>query len=141
MNEEMLRFIMMAVFVSGMLAIAAVSGELSHYSFADPFETYYPSIEFSSVTELLERMPLQQHVSLTGTVRHISEDYISDSGSEYQQFFISDGSREVKVFCSTNGGRVSVREGDEVFLTGKFQKYYDSVEIYTDCSSVNPLPE
>lgn len=141
MDESFFRFLMMAVFIAGMLSIAAVSGELSSYSFSDPFESLYPAIEFSSVTELLETMPLQEHVSVSGMVSHIDDDHVSDSGSAYQQFFISDGSREVKVFCSTKGGRVVISEGDDVLVTGKLQKFYDTVEIYADCSSVNPLPE
>ncbi len=141
MDENLLRFLMMAVFIAGALTIAAVGGELSYYRLSDPFEEYYPSIEFDSVTELFEKMPFQEHVSLTGTVSHVDDDYVSDGGYEYQQFFISDGSKEVKVFCSKRGGAAEVKEGSEVFLTGRFQKYYDTLEIYAECSSVNPLPE
>jgi hypothetical protein len=141
MDENLLRFLMMALFIAGALAIAAVAGELSYYSFSDPFEHYYPSLEFSNVTELMERMPLQLYVSVSGTVSHIDEDFISESGNEYQQFYVSDGNMEVKVFCSKNGGSVPVREGDRVFITGKFQKYYDTVEIYSDCPDINILRE
>jgi hypothetical protein len=139
MDENLLRFLMLAVFIAAVLTIAAVSGELSSYSLSDPFESYYPSLELSNVTELLDRMPIGEYVSLSGKVSIIEEDYTSKKGYEYQQFFITDGSREVKVFCSKRSGPVSVSPGDEVFLTGKFQKYYDTLEIYTDCSNVNHL--
>ena len=139
MNEYTFRFLMMAVFIALVLAIAAIAGELSYYSLSDPFEDYYPSIELNNVTELLERMPLEEHVSLTGTVSSIGEDYVSESGYGYQQFFLTDGSKEVKVFCSKRAGPVQLSVGDEVYLTGKFQKYYDTLEIYADCTSVNVL--
>jgi hypothetical protein len=139
MNESMLRFLMLAVFIAVTLTIAALAGELSSYRLSDPFERYYPAIEYSNVTELLGSMPLEEHVSLPGTVSLVDEDFTSESGYEYQQFFITDGVKEVKVFCSKYSGTVSIKEGDEVFLTGKFQKYYDALEIYTDCPSVNVL--
>jgi hypothetical protein len=139
MDENMLRFLMMAAFISGALCIAAVSNELSYYSISDPFESYYPVIEVSNVTELLRIMPLEEHVSLSGTVSHIGDDHVSDNGNEYQQFFITDGSSEVKVFCSKGGSPVSIEEGDEVFVAGKFQKYYQTIEIYAECSSINVL--
>ncbi len=139
MNEEMLRFLMMSVFISAVLAIAAISGELSSYSISEPFEDYYPSVEFNNVSELLDRMPLGNRVSLSGTVSLLEEDYISKKGYEYQQFFITDGSTEVKVFCSKRGGGVEISQGDKVFLSGKLQKYYDTLEIYTDCSNIDIL--
>ena len=139
MDENMLRFLLIAIFITGALAIAAIAGELSSYSISDPFESYYPSIEFDNVTELMERMPLQEHVTLTGTVSRILEDYVSEKGYEYQQFFITDSSSEVKVFCSKRGGVVKLKEGHSVFLTGKFQKYYDTLEIYCECSDINVL--
>jgi TorA maturation chaperone TorD len=139
MDESMLRFLMMAVFIAGALAIAAVSGELSSYSLSDPFESIYPALEYGNVTELLDEMPLDQQVSLSGTVSRVDSDYTSKKGYEYQQFFVSDGHSEVKVFCSKYRGSVDVSEGDEVFLSGKLQKYYQTLEIYTECPSVNVL--
>lgn len=139
MDESMLRFLMMAVFIAGALAIAAVSGELSSYSLSDPLEGLYPTLEYGNVSELLEDMPLDRYVSLSGTVSRVESDYTSKKGYEYQQFFVSDGQGEVKVFCSKYRGSVDVSEGDEVFLSGKFQKYYQTLEIYTECPSVNVL--
>ena len=139
MEENMLRFIMMAGFIAVALAIAAIAGELSSYSFADPFESLYPSLEYGNVTQLIDDMPLDQYVSVTGTVSRTDEDYTSEKGYEYQQFYISDGRSEVKVFCSKYQGPVDVSAGDDVFITGKFQKYYQTLEIYTECTSVNVL--
>lgn len=139
MDEYLLRFLMMAGFIAVALAIAAVGGELSTYSFSDPFESYYPSLEYSNVTELLHDMPLNEYISLSGTVSRVEADYTSEKGYVYQQFYVSDGSQEVKVFCSKYRGSVELNEGDEVFLSGKFQKYYQSLEIYTDCNNVNVL--
>jgi RecG-like helicase len=139
MDENLLRFLMMAGFVAVALAIASIAGELSSYSFSDPFESYYPSLEYGNVTQLLSDMPLDEYVSVTATVSRVEEDFTSDKGYEYQQFYISDGQAEVKVFCSKYQGPVEISEGDEVFLTGKFQKYYQSLEIYAECTSVNVL--
>ena len=137
MDEQFFRFVMVAAFIAGMLGIAAVTGELSSHSFSDPFEDLYPAIELSSVSELMDHMPLGEHVTVPGTVSHLAEDHVSSSGHTYQQFFISDGSSEVKVFCSTEPSRADIEMGDEVAVTGKFQKYYDTLEIYADCSSVS----
>ena len=139
MDENLLRFLMLAVFISVVLVIASISGELSSYSLSDPFESYYPSLEFSNVTELIDRMPIGEYVSLSGTVSLVEDDYTSQSGHEYQQFFITDGSREVKVFCSRRAASLDISPGDEVFLTGKLQKYYETLEIYTDCPNVNVI--
>ena len=133
----MLRFLMMAVFIAIALAIAAVAGELSSYNLSDPFESYYPTLEYGNVTQLLDEMPLDQHVSISGTVSRIEQDYTSKKGYEYQQFFVTDGQEEVKIFCSKYRGSVDVNKGDEVFLSGKFQKFYNTLEIYTECPSVN----
>jgi TorA maturation chaperone TorD len=139
MDENLLRFLMLAIFISLALAIAAVGGELSSYSFSDPFESYYPSLEYRNVSQLLSDMPLDRHVSLSGTVSRIDKDYTSEKGYEYQQFFVTDGQKEVKVFCSKYRGSVDVSKGDSIFLSGKFQKFYQTLEIYTDCNSVNIL--
>jgi RecG-like helicase len=139
MDENLLRFLMLAVFIAGTVVIAAISDELTSYSFHDPFEGYYPSMEFENVTALLDYMPLQEHVTLTGEVSHIDPDHTSDKGHIYQQIFITDGTSEVKVFCSTKGGRVEISVGDEIFVTGKFQKFYDNIEIYTECSDLDIL--
>ena len=139
MEENFLRFLMLAVFISGTLAIAAVSGEISSYSLSEPFESYYPVMEFSNVTELLDAMPLEEYVSVSGTVSHLEDDYVSENGYEYQRFFISDSRSEVKVFCSKKGGSVSIEKGDNVFLSGKLQSYYQILEIYTECPSVNVI--
>ena len=139
MDENMLRFLMMAGFISVALAIAAVSGELSSYSFSDPFESLYPTLEYKSVTELLDDMPLNQYISLSGNVSRVADDFTSDKGYEYQQFYVSDGQSEVKVFCSKYSGSTDIREGDRVFLSGKFQRFYQTLEIYTECRSINKI--
>ncbi len=139
MDENMLRFLMMAGFIAVALAIAAVSGELSSYSLSDPLESFYPTHEYKTVTELLDDMPLDQYISLSGNVSRIDDDFTSDRGYEYQQFYLSDGQSEVKVFCSKYSGAAAIREGDRVFLSGKLQKFYQTLEIYTECRSINVL--
>jgi hypothetical protein len=137
MNEMLLRFLMMAVFISLVLGIAAISGELTAYSFSDPFESLYPAREFGNVTQLLSAMPLDQQVSVPGQVERLGEDFTSDRGYDYQQFYLTDGQSLIKVFCSKYLGEVSVQPGDQVSVTGKFQKFYQTLEIYTDCVNVN----
>ena len=136
MDENFLRFLMLAGFLTVVLGIAAISGDLTSYSLTEPFESYYPTMEFDSVSGLLSVMPLSEHVSVKGTVSEIGEDYVSPKGYEYQQFRISDDTNEVKVFCSKRDGSADVAIGDIVVVQGKFQKYYDSLEIYADCSFV-----
>ncbi len=137
MDEGLLRFLMLAILVSLVLTIAAISGELSSYRLDDPFESHYPVLELSNVTELLREMPLGRYVSLSGEVSGLKDDFLSESGSTYQQFYLTDGSREVKVFCLQASGSLDLQKGDEVFVTGRLQKYYNEIEVYSQCSGVN----
>jgi cytochrome c-type biogenesis protein CcmE len=139
MDENLLRFLMVAGFMAVTLAIAAVAGELSSYGLSDPFESYYPSLEYSNVTQLLADMPLDRQVTLSGRVSKVLEDYVSQKGYEYQQFYLSDGASEVKVFCSKYKGAANIREGDELLVSGKFQQYYQATEIYTECQDISVI--
>jgi hypothetical protein len=139
MNENLLRFLMMGGFISLALGLAAIGGELSSYSFADPFESYYPMVEYRNVSQLLADMPLDKQVSVSGTISKIEEDHTSQKGYEYQQFFISDGAKEIKVFCSKFQGPIDIEIGDQVSLSGKFQKYYNTLEIYTECRNIEKI--
>lgn len=139
MNEDVLRFLFAAVLFTGVLVIAALSGDLHSYPAGSGYVSAGPVLEFESISELLYRMPLEEQVSVPGEVNRIQEDYVSKKGYEYQQFFITDGEQELKVFCSKYRGGIDIKEGDYVLIKGKFQKYYNTYEIYLDCSNVEIL--
>ncbi|MDY6768536.1 MAG: hypothetical protein SVW02_00300 [Candidatus Nanohaloarchaea archaeon] len=93
-----------------------------------------------TVAALLEERPVEQPVVVEANVSRVADDYVSDSGNTYQQFFVSDGMASVKVFCGANSGRVNVSVGDTVRVTGTFQEYQGQYEIYTRCSSIQTAP-
>lgn len=138
MNENVMRFLLLVVLFAGIVIIAALSGELHSYP-AGTGLIMGPTYEFSSVSELLERMPLEEEVSVPGEVSRILDDYVSKTGYEYQQFFITDGKNELKIFCSKYRGSTDVKEGDKVLIKGTFQKYYSTYEIYLNCGDVDVL--
>jgi uncharacterized protein YdeI (BOF family) len=143
MREEMLRFLLVVVLFAGILLIASLSGEMRSYpADSNDFVTGQVSGnagDFSSVSELLRQTPLDKQVSVLGEISRIMEDYVSKKGYEYQQFFITDGEQELKIFCSKYKGSVEVKEGDNVLIKGKFQKYYNTYEVYLDCRNVEIL--
>ena len=130
---------MMALFISAVLAIAAISGELSTYSLSVPLESHYRTIEFENITVLIEKMPLGQYVSVSGMISRTGSDYISNKARVYKQFFLTDGANEIKVFCLYRGEILNLTAGNRIFVTGRMQKYYDTIEIYTDCSNINAI--
>jgi hypothetical protein len=136
MDENMLRFLLALVLFAGTLIIAALSGEMHSYPAGSGSIAIGPTSDFSSVSGLMQAMPLEQQVSVPGEVSRVLEDYVSKKGYEYQQFFITDGEQELKIFCSKYKGSIDVKEGDEVLINGKFQNYYNAYEIYLDCRDV-----
>ncbi len=136
MNEDVFRFLLVVVLFTGVLIIAALSGEIHSYEAGSGHLSLGPTMEFASVSELMQRMPLEENVAVTGEVSRVLEDHVSTKGYEYQQFYITDGSQEIKIFCSKYKGTTNVKEGDSVLINGKFQKYYNEYEIYLNCKDV-----
>ncbi|MDY6774261.1 MAG: hypothetical protein SVS85_03590, partial [Candidatus Nanohaloarchaea archaeon] len=93
--DEVKRFGLLAVLLSGSLLIGFLSGGISSSS------DYGGKPENYTVSGLMEELPLKQNVVVEGNVSQVLDDYTSKSGNTYQQFRITDGKREVKVFCST----------------------------------------
>lgn len=93
----------------------------------------------TTVSGLYQEMPLDDPVVVTANVTRVLDDHVSDSGNTYQQFMVGDGERTVKVFCGTGSGRTDVAKGDRVQISGTFQEWYGTYEIYTRCTSVTPL--
>ncbi len=136
MNEDVFRFLFAVILFTGVLIIAALSGEIHSYDAGSGYFSLGPTMEFASISELVERMPLEENVAVPGEVSRILEDHVSTKGYEYQQFYITDGSQELKIFCSKYKGTTDVKKGDEVLINGKFQKYYNEYEIYLNCKDV-----
>jgi predicted extracellular nuclease len=82
---------------------------------------------------------LGEEVGVKGTVTKVLPEYTSKKGFAYQQFLISDGEEELKVFCSEEYGKSEAKEGDEIVFEGKFQKYYEQYEIYGFCSEIKKI--
>ncbi|UCC92045.1 MAG: hypothetical protein JSV39_02175 [Candidatus Aenigmatarchaeota archaeon] len=92
-----------------------------------------------TVSEVFDKVLLGEDVFVTGEVIKVLDDHVSKKGYEYQQFFISDGSENIKVFCSVKYGRTDISEGDEILFDGEFKKYYGTHEIYGFCSEIKIL--
>ncbi|NIO21572.1 MAG: hypothetical protein GTN76_12720 [Candidatus Aenigmarchaeota archaeon] len=92
-----------------------------------------------TVSEVFDKVILEEDVFVKGEVTNILEDHVSSKGFSYQQFMISDGEEEIKVFCSVKYGRTKVKEGDQIIFDGEFKKYYGTYEIYGFCSEIRIL--
>jgi len=99
MNENLLRFLLAAILFVGILIIAVLSGDVHSYPAGSGSIELGPVKDFSSVSELMQNMPLEQQVSVPGEASRVLEDYISKKGYQYQQFFITDREQELKIFC------------------------------------------
>jgi len=135
MEKEMIRFLLTAALILGVVLISYLGGSISGHSGYSPPSQPQDYTEFT-VSELLDQLPLDQYVSVSGVVSEIESDYISKKGYEYQQFMLSDGSEEIKIFCSKYKGSADISQGDQVSLRGRFQKYYQTFEIYLPCSDI-----
>ena len=139
-NKDFLRLGILALFLAGILAISWMGGYLTGRTiYTSPFQDDQPAEEMGSVSQLLQKLPLDQTVSVKGTVSKVQADYTSKKGYEYQQFYISDGSKDLKVFCSKYKGSIDIQKGDNVSATGKFQKYYSMYELYGECRDIEVL--
>ena len=82
---------------------------------------------------------LGEDVRVKGTVTSVLPEYASKSGSLYQQFMISDGEEEIKIFCSEAYGKADVSLGDGIVFEGKFQKYGGEPEVYGFCADMKKI--
>ncbi|MEM7816187.1 MAG: hypothetical protein QXN71_03645 [Candidatus Aenigmatarchaeota archaeon] len=136
-NRDLLRLGIFGAFIAGTLVIAWVGGQLTgRVVYVNPFEDELASEEMGSVSQMLQELPLDRTISVQGTVSRVLSDYKSKKGYEYQQFYITDGKEELKVFCSKYKGAVDIKRNDNVSVTGKFQKYGNEYEIYAECQNV-----
>ncbi len=136
-NKDLLRLGILALFLVGILAIAWMGGYLTGRTvYVSLFQDDLAAEDMGSVSQILQELPLDKAVSVHGTVSKVLSDYTSKKGYQYQQFYITDGAKELKVFCSKYKGTVGIQKGDNVSVTGTFQKYSSSYEIYTECGNV-----
>jgi hypothetical protein len=89
-----------------------------------------------SVSEVYDRVLLGEDVYVKGKVTEVLEDHVSEKGFAYQEFVISDGEEEIRIFCSVKYGRTEVKEGEDIVFEGDFRKYYNTYEIYGFCSEI-----
>jgi len=89
-----------------------------------------------SVSEVFDEALLGEDVFVKGLVTKVLPDHISKKGFRYQQFIISDGKEEIRIFCSVKYGRTKAKEGDEIIFDGEFKKFHGIYEIYGFCSEV-----
>jgi len=130
------KFLLLTVLIAGTIFISSLSGILADGASAVWKEEKY---ENYTVSELMKELPVNKYVSVSGRVSRILNDYVSKKGYEYQQFYITDGEQEIMVFCSKYKGSIEISKGDEVFVNGRFQKYYNKYEIYTECKNIKVL--
>ncbi|MCJ7479145.1 MAG: hypothetical protein MUP63_03125 [Candidatus Nanohaloarchaeota archaeon QJJ-7] len=130
--DEVKRFGLVAVLLIGSLLIGFFSGGVS----SSP--DYGGKPDNYTVSGLMEKLPLKENVEVSGNVSRILNDYESDAGNVYQQFYLTDGEERVKVFCSTSSGRTNVSVDDRVRVSGEFKEFYGEYEVYTRCSSIRP---
>jgi hypothetical protein len=137
MDQEMFRFVWMSALVVGTLVIASIGGNITGYSVQNSeFLTTTSDYSKYSVSELMQQLPVDRYVSVEGEVGEILSDYYSKKGYEYQQFYLTDGSEDVLIFCSKYKGEFDVKKDDKLVINGKFQKYYNTYEIYLYCSDI-----
>ena len=91
-----------------------------------------------TVSPLLSKKPLNQIVTVTGSVLNTPKDYTAKTtGNVFQQFYITDGSKQIKVFCSKDTG-LKLTKNDGVEVTGKFILFGNEYEVADLlCSAVN----
>ena len=91
-----------------------------------------------TVSPLLSKKPLNQIVTVTGSVLNAPEDYTAKkTGKVFQQFYITDGSKQIKVFCSKDT-ELKLTKNDGVEVTGKFKLFRNEYEVADlSCSAVN----
>jgi hypothetical protein len=92
-----------------------------------------------TVSEVFSNSLLGDYVYVRGEVKEVLEDHVSEKDFAYQQFVISDGEEEIKLFCSVKYGRADVREGEKIFFDGEFKKYYGTYEISGFCSEIRKI--
>ncbi len=82
---------------------------------------------------------LGEDVFVRGFVSETPSEHVSKKGYSYQQFFITDGEEQLKIFCSEKYGKTDAQEGDEIIFEGTFQKYAGTFELYGFCSEIKVL--
>lgn len=87
-----------------------------------------------TVSGLLHALPVDEDITVRGTVTAVETDYRAESGTVFQRFYIGDGEREVLVFCDTRRGRVPVEEGVAVTVRARFVRFDRFYELETACA-------
>lgn len=115
--------------IAAIVIIAIISASI--LSSANPTSTSY------TVTSLMNKKPLNNIITINGTAASNPEDYeAKSSGKTYQQFYITDGSSRIKIFCYKDAP-LTVKKDDTITVTGKFILFSGEYEIAElDCSEI-----
>ena len=124
---EVKRFAALAVLIWGTVFIAMAAG--------GDLPAMLPAGE-AEIATLIETNPDGQRVTVIGTIMEVQKDYVSDKGNTYQRAIIDDGTGEILLFCSTYTGRKALSAGQQVSVTGTYQLFYDTPEIFAECSDI-----
>jgi hypothetical protein len=128
--DQLTRLGIAAALVIGVVLVAALPGDDTSGTAVDSAPERY------NVSALVEQRPLDTQIVVTGNVSRVVQDYEAESGNVYQQFYLSDGTEQIKVFCSTAAGRRNISTGNTVTVDGTFQEVYGQDEIYTRCATI-----
>lgn len=134
MEEKIFRGVGLVILITGVLVFSLAGKNTDGNTSSIISENY-------TVSSLLSTLPVNHYVSVTGRVSKILPDYISRKGYKYQQFYISDSKNFLKVFCSKRAGFINVSIGERVWVRGRFQKFGNEYEIYTQCKNIKVLEE
>ena len=113
--------------VIGKLVIASVVSAVIIFTIV--ILSFSQTPELYTVSSLLNEKPLNEIVVLSGLVVDVPEDYIAKmSDNLYEQFYITDKSKQIKVFCSKDV-ELKLLKNDKIEVTGKFKIFSNEYQI------------
>lgn len=87
-----------------------------------------------TVAGLYHHLPVDEDVTVEGRVAAVEPDYTASDGGTFQRFFLTDGEKEVLVFCDTRRGRAMVAEGDRLRVHARLIRFDRAYELTTVCA-------
>lgn len=96
--------------------------------FATVILLFYQTPRPYTVSSIINEKPLNEIVIVSGLVVDVPEDYTAKTGKLYQQFYITDKSKQIKVFCSKDV-ELKISKNDKIEVTGKFTIFSNEYQI------------
>ena len=91
--------------------------------------SFYQTPKPYTVSSLLNEKPLNEIVIVSGLVVDTPLDYTTKTfGNLYQQFYITDKSKQIKVFCAKDT-ELKLSKNDKIEVTGKFTIFSNEYQI------------